>query len=61
MVRDFRAGNRADDSAAIARGFVRETEAPQLLGQLPMRLAGVTPAGDGGPDADHLRPASCTN
>ncbi|MGE3172023.1 MAG: hypothetical protein AB7O97_05305 [Planctomycetota bacterium] len=41
VVRDFRSGNAADDSADVARGFVRDAEPPRLIGELPMYLERV--------------------
>ncbi|MCC6783205.1 MAG: hypothetical protein IT457_10215 [Planctomycetes bacterium] len=39
VIRDFRSGNSADDSADIARGFVRDPERPRIVGQMRMYLA----------------------
>jgi hypothetical protein len=39
VIRDFRSGNFNDNSADIARGFVRDPESPRLLGEMLMFLA----------------------
>src|SRR5690606_20750994 len=41
VVRDFRSGNVDDNSADIARGFVRDTESPRVIGQMLTYVASV--------------------
>ncbi|PIE24366.1 MAG: hypothetical protein CSA62_03535 [Planctomycetota bacterium] len=41
IIRDFRSGNAADTSERLVRGYVRDTLAPRLLGDLAMRLERV--------------------
>ncbi len=41
IIRDFRSGNRKDNTVAISRGFVRDKIPPRLIGELPMRLESV--------------------
>lgn len=41
IVRDFRSGNSRDNSADIARGFVRDAEPPRIVGEILMFLASV--------------------
>ena len=41
IVRDFRSGNQADDSADIARGFVRDPLPLRVVGEIPMYLERV--------------------
>lgn len=41
VVRDFRAANAADDSAEIARGFVRDPVPPRIVGAIPLWLERV--------------------
>ncbi|MFT7535515.1 MAG: hypothetical protein ACI85K_001468 [Hyphomicrobiaceae bacterium] len=41
LVRDFRSGNQADDSADIARGFVRDPLPLRIVGEIPMYLERV--------------------
>ncbi|MGE3172962.1 MAG: hypothetical protein AB7O97_10090 [Planctomycetota bacterium] len=43
IIRDFRSGNDADDSADISRGFIRDPEPPRLVGELPFYLERVDP------------------
>ena len=38
IVRDFRSGNQDDDSADIARGFVRDPLPLRVIGEIPMYL-----------------------
>ncbi len=41
IVRDFRSGNALDNSADLARGFLRDSEPPKLIGQMLMFLERV--------------------
>ena len=41
IVRDFRSGNQDDDSADIARGFVRDPLPLRVIGEIPMYLERV--------------------
>ncbi|MFN3241401.1 MAG: hypothetical protein ACE37K_07780 [Planctomycetota bacterium] len=41
IVRDFRSGNQNDDSADIARGFVRDPLPLRVIGEIPMYLERV--------------------
>ena len=41
VIRDFRSGNSDDNSADIARGFVRDPERPRIVGEMLMYLASV--------------------
>ena len=46
VIRDFRSGNRKDDSADISRGFVRDPIPPRIVGQILMYLEKVEPLDD---------------
>lgn len=39
VIRDFRSGSPADESADISRGFIRDPERPRLVGQMRMYLS----------------------
>lgn len=41
IIRDFRAGNANDNSADLARGFVRDPIPPRIVGEIPMLLERV--------------------
>ncbi len=41
LILDFRSGNKWDQSADIANGFLRESDTPHIVGSIPMRLAKV--------------------
>ena len=41
IIRDFRSGNAADSNERLVRGYVRDTLAPRLIGDLAMRLERV--------------------
>ncbi|MFO1051387.1 MAG: hypothetical protein U1F36_04175 [Planctomycetota bacterium] len=41
VIRDFRSGNASDNSADIARGFVRDPERPRIVGEMLMYVASV--------------------
>jgi hypothetical protein len=43
VIRDFRSGNRADDSADVSRGFVRDPIPPRIVGAILMYLERVDP------------------
>lgn len=43
IIRDFRSGNSADDSADISRGFVRDPIPPRLVGEIVTYLERVDP------------------
>ncbi|MBK8976499.1 MAG: hypothetical protein IPM29_11330 [Planctomycetes bacterium] len=47
IIRDFRSGNSSDNSADIARGFIRDSEPPRMVGEILMYLERVDP-GDSG-------------
>lgn len=46
VVRDFRSGNSADESADLARGFVRDSLPLRLVGDVPMLLEHVENVND---------------
>ncbi|MEM7198841.1 MAG: hypothetical protein AAF628_01145 [Planctomycetota bacterium] len=41
VVRDFRSGNRDDDTPGISQGFLRDPEPPRLIGEILTRLERV--------------------
>jgi hypothetical protein len=43
IIRDFRSGNANDNSADLARGFIRDAEPPRVIGEMLMYLEGVEP------------------
>jgi hypothetical protein len=46
IVRDFRSGNAADNSADLARGFIRDSEPPRVIGEMLMYLESVEPVNE---------------
>ncbi len=46
VIRDFRTGHADDDSPAISRGFLRDSEPPRLVGALPFVLQSVAERDD---------------
>jgi len=47
VIRDFRSGNPNDSTPEISQGFVRDSLAPRILGQIVMYLERVEPLDDG--------------
>jgi hypothetical protein len=45
VIRDFRSGNRQDNSSDLARGFIRDPTPPRLIGQMMMYIERVESIG----------------